>query len=84
MVAVVNGLAIAQLAAGNPDSGGTYESGYKTLPPMLSYVAGRMFLCAKSASAATAALAFAGYLLTASDLNSQLWRIGLALAVVVC
>ena len=83
VVAVVNGLAIAQLAAGNPDSGGTYESGYKTLPPMLSYVAGLMFLCAKSASAATAALAFAGYLLTALDLNSQLWRIGLALAVVV-
>jgi APA family basic amino acid/polyamine antiporter len=42
-----------------------------------------MFLCAKSASAATAALGFAGYLLSVLDLNSQLWRMGLALTAVV-
>lgn len=82
-VAIFNGLSSAQLAASHPVSGGTYEYGYKYLNPTLGFVAGWMFLCAKSASAATAALGFAGYLLSALDLNSQLWRMGLALAAVV-
>ena len=82
-VAIFNGLSSAQLAASHPVSGGTYEYGYKYLNPTLGFVAGWMFLCAKSASAATAALGVAGYLLSVLDLNSQLWRIGLALTVVV-
>ena len=40
-------------------------------------------MCAKSASAATAALGFAGYLLSVLDLNNELWRMGVALAAVV-
>lgn len=83
LVAIFNGLSSAQLAASHPVSGGTYEYGYKYLNPTLGFVAGWMFLCAKSASAATAALGFAGYVLTLLDLNSQLWRMGLALAAVV-
>ncbi len=87
LVAVCNGLSSAQLAATYPQSSGTYESGYKYMNPTLGFVAGWMFLCAKSASAATAALGFAGYLLSMlnlnSQLNSQLWRMGLALAAVV-
>jgi APA family basic amino acid/polyamine antiporter len=63
-VATCNGLSSAQLAASHPVSGGTYEYGYKYLRPWLGFAAGWMFLCAKSASAATAALGFAGYLLT--------------------
>ncbi len=51
----------AQLAAAHPVSGGTYEYGYRWLHPSLGFTAGLMFLCAKSASAATAALGFAGY-----------------------
>ncbi|MCA9079679.1 MAG: amino acid permease [Planctomycetaceae bacterium] len=62
-VAACNGLSSAQLAANHPVSGGTYEYGYRWLRPQLGFTAGWMFLCAKSASAATAALGFAGYLL---------------------
>ena len=83
LVAVCNGLSSAQLAANHPVSGGTYEYGYKYLNPILGFVAGWTFLCAKSASAATAALGFAGYLLSMLHLNNQLWRMGIALAAVV-
>ena len=63
LVAVCNGLNSAQLAASHPVSGGTYEYGYKYLNPWLGFTAGWMFLLAKMASAATAALGFAGYFL---------------------
>lgn len=63
LVASFNGLSSAQLAANHPVSGGTYEYGYKFLHPMLGFTAGFAFLLAKSASAATAALGFSGYLL---------------------
>jgi basic amino acid/polyamine antiporter, APA family len=65
MVATCNALSSAQLAASLPVSGGTYEYGYVHLTPWLGFTAGWMFLCAKTASAATAALGFAGYLLQA-------------------
>ena len=61
LVALCNGLSSAQLAANHPVSGGTYEYGHRWLNPSLGFVAGWMFLCAKSASAATAALGFALY-----------------------
>jgi APA family basic amino acid/polyamine antiporter len=64
-VATCNALSSAQLAASHPVSGGTYEYGYEYLSPPFGFTAGWMFLCAKSASAATAALGFAGYLLHA-------------------
>jgi APA family basic amino acid/polyamine antiporter len=60
-VATCNGLSSAQLAANHPVSGGTYEYGHRWLSPYLGFSAGWMFLCAKSASAATAALGFATY-----------------------
>lgn len=63
VVATCNGLSSAQLAANHPVSGGTYEYGHRYLNPTLGFVAGWLFLCAKSASAATAALGFAAYLL---------------------
>src|SRR5688572_6223946 len=62
-VAACNALSSAQLAANHPVSGGTYEYGYRYLSPSLGFTAGWMFLCAKTASAATAALGFSGYLL---------------------
>ncbi len=63
LVATCNALSSAQLAASHPVSGGTHEYGYRYLHPALGFTAGWMFLCAKIASAATAALGFAGYLL---------------------
>ena len=65
LVATCNALSSAQLSASHPVSGGTYEYGYHFLKPWLGFSAGWMFLCAKSASAATAALGFSGYLLHA-------------------
>ncbi|KAF3884446.1 MULTISPECIES: APC family permease [Nostocales] len=67
-VATCNGLNSAQLAANHAVSGGTYEYGYKYLNPWFGFTAGWMFLLAKTASAATAALGFAGYLLTTTNL----------------
>jgi APA family basic amino acid/polyamine antiporter len=65
LVALCNALSSAQLAASHPVSGGTYEYGYAYLRPEFGFTAGWMFLCAKCASAGTAALGFAGYLLDA-------------------
>lgn len=56
-VATFNGLSSAQLAAIHPVSGGTYEYGYQFLNRQLGFTAGWLFVLAKSASAATAALA---------------------------
>ena len=61
-LATCNGLSSAQLATAHPVSGGTYEYGYRLLAPPAGFTAGWMFLLAKSASAATAALGCAGYL----------------------
>ena len=62
VVAACNGLSSAQLAAAHPVSGGTYEYGYQYLNPQFGFTAGWMFLLAKSASAATAALGAAAYI----------------------
>lgn len=63
LLAAANALSTAQLAAAHPVSGGTYEYGYRLLSPALGFTAGWLFLLAKSASAATAALGLGGYLL---------------------
>ncbi len=72
MIAVCNGFNSAQLAANHPVSGGTYEYGYKYLNPLLGFTAGWLFLLAKSASAATAALGFSGYLINTFGLDNNL------------
>lgn len=82
VVAAFNGLSSAQLAASHPVSGGTYEYGYRYLHPALGFTAGWMFLSAKSASAATAALGFAGYLLHGLGYSGTAPRIVVALALV--
>lgn len=82
VVATCNGLSSAQLAANHPVSGGTYEYGYRWLHPALGFTAGWMFLCAKSASAATAALGFAGYLLNLLGQNTPNALIPLAAGIV--
>ncbi|MBJ7268021.1 MULTISPECIES: APC family permease [Idiomarina] len=60
--ALMNGLSSAQLAVAHPVSGGTYEYGYQFLNPFSGRIAGILFVIAKSASAATAALAVAWYI----------------------
>ena len=80
LLALCNGLSSAQLAAAHPIAGGTYEYGYKFLHPRLGFTAGWMFLLAKSASAATAALGCVAYLLVwipGNDIPEQIWlRVG--------
>ena len=83
LVATCNGLSSAQLAANHPVSGGTYEYGYQYLNPWLGFTAGWMFLLAKTASAATAALGFSSYLLNALGLSDRSLHIPFALAAVV-
>lgn len=62
IIALFNGLSSAQLAAAHPVSGGTYEYGYQFLNPASGIIAGGLFIVAKSASAATAALVVAWYI----------------------
>lgn len=83
VVAIFNGLSSAQLAAAHPVSGGTYEYGYRLLTPWLGFTAGWTFLWAKSASAATAALAVAGAIGRLLGWESLLTRVILAEALVV-
>ena len=65
LVAACNGLSSAQLAAIHPVSGGTYEYGYQFLNHDFGFIAGWLFVIAKSASAAAAAIAIGSAL--------QLW-----------
>lgn len=62
VVAVFNGLSSAFLAGRFPVAGGTYEYGHRALNQWLGFSAGWLFLLAKTASAATAALGIALYL----------------------
>lgn len=83
LVAILSGLSSAQLAAVHPVSGGTYEYGYRFLGPLAGFLAGWTFLAAKSASAATAALGAAGYVLTASGGGGGHGTVALALGWVL-
>jgi APA family basic amino acid/polyamine antiporter len=83
LVATCNALSSAELAANHPVSGGTYEYGYRWLTPSLGFTAGWMFLCAKTASAATAALGCAAYSLHVLGLEPQRLLIPIAVAIVL-
>ncbi|MET0566927.1 MAG: APC family permease [Acidimicrobiia bacterium] len=62
VVAVFNGLSSAFLAGRFPVAGGTYEYGYRALGPSWGFTAGWLFLLAKTASAAAAALGVSEFL----------------------
>jgi basic amino acid/polyamine antiporter, APA family len=62
VVGAFNGLSSAFLAARFPVAGGTYEYGYRTLGPSWGFTAGWLFLLAKTASAAAAALGASAFL----------------------
>jgi APA family basic amino acid/polyamine antiporter len=83
-VAMFNGLSSAQLAAAHPVSGGTYEYGHRLINRRVGFTAGWLFMAAKSASAATAALGFAGYLLATLGVDGGRWaRVGIGIAALV-
>ncbi|MEM9915346.1 MAG: APC family permease [Planctomycetota bacterium] len=84
ILAVCNGMSSAQLAAEHPVAGGTYEYGHRVGWPALGTVAGFMFLVAKSASCATAALGLAGYVLHRFGVETaDTLQIAGALAVII-
>ena len=78
LLATANGLSSAQLASAHPVSGGTYEYGYLWLSPAFGFSAGWMFMLAKSASAATAALGLSGYLLDLLGMAPGAWNVAVA------
>lgn len=78
-VAVFNGMSSAFLAGRFPVAGGTYEYGYRALNQWLGFTAGWLFLLAKTASAATAALGVALYL----GVDSPLVPIAAVLVIMV-
>ncbi len=80
VVATCNALSSAQLAANHPVAGGTFEYGYKWINSYAGFTAGWMFLLAKGASAATAALGFAGYLLLGTGAGTD-WIVPVALLI---
>jgi APA family basic amino acid/polyamine antiporter len=81
LVAMFNGLSSAHLAGRFPVAGGTYEYGYQALGPFWGFTAGWLFLLAKTASAASAALGVALYL--GIDLDRRLIAIGSVVVVTV-
>jgi basic amino acid/polyamine antiporter, APA family len=83
LVASLNALNSAQLAASHPVSGGTYEYGYRYLNPAFGFLAGWMFVCAKSASASAAAIGLAGYFLAMVQWQDWLHPNFIAIPVIV-
>jgi APA family basic amino acid/polyamine antiporter len=83
LTAFLNALSSAQLASNYPISGGTYEYGYRTINQWFGFSAGAMFICAKSASAATAALGFSGYFLNFFGIEAPLIRTSLAIIITI-
>lgn len=63
LVAWLNAISSAQLAAQFPTSGGTYAFGREMLGPWWGYLAGWSFVVGKLASSAAIALTFAAYVL---------------------
>ena len=61
IIAALNGLSSAQLARIYPQSGGTYEYGYRLLHPALGFSAGWMFLISKLSAASIVAIGFGSY-----------------------
>lgn len=83
-VAACNALSSAQLAAAIPVSGGTYEYGYRLVHPIVGFIAGWMFLCAKTASAAAAAMASALYLQSMFPQLNTFSAISIAMTITLC
>ena len=82
LLALGSELSAAQLSINRSATSGTYEYGQRYLSPWLRFTVGWAFLLAKVASAATAALGFAGYLLNALGQTEILWLMPIALLLI--
>jgi basic amino acid/polyamine antiporter, APA family len=71
-VATFNALSSAQLAAKFPQSGGTYEYGYRLLNPKMGFAAGWMFLLSKLAAGGVVAIGFGSYFYQLFPIGSPL------------
>lgn len=71
-VATFNALSSAQLAAVYPQSGGTYEYGYRLLNPIMGFSAGWMFLMSKLAAGSVVAIGFGSYFYQVVPIGSPL------------
>lgn len=83
LLALCNAFSSAQLAANYPTSGGSFEFGYRVIAGPVGFTAGWMFLIAKSASAATAALGAGGYLLGFFSGGQGEWVIPVAILIIL-
>lgn len=72
IVAYLNAMSSAQLAASYPTSGGTYVSAGARLGPWWGYTAGWGFVVGKTASSAAMALVFAAYLVPEQGFGQRL------------
>lgn len=72
IIATFNALSSAQLAAVYPQSGGTYEYGYRLLHPTLGFSAGWMFLMSKLAAGSVVAIGFGSYVYQLVPVGSPL------------
>lgn len=61
VIATFNALSSAQLASVYPQSGGTYEYGYRLLSPGFGFSAGWMYLMSKLAAGGVVAVGFGSY-----------------------
>lgn len=83
LLALCNAFSSAQLASNFPTSGGSFEFGYRMISGPVGFTAGWMFLIAKSASAATAALGIGGYFLGFLPVQHEGLTLPFAIAVIV-
>lgn len=83
IAAACNGLSSAQLAMNFPRSGGTYEYAGRMLSPWAGFLAGWLFLAAKSTSAAATAIGFGAYVGQATGLPPLAVSLTLAGATIV-
>lgn len=82
-LATLNGLSTAQLAAKYPVSGGAYEYARGEISPFVGFLAGWLFLIAKSASASTAALGAVAAISSILGLGLSRQEMGISAACVV-
>jgi APA family basic amino acid/polyamine antiporter len=81
LAATCNGLASAELAMNFPRSGGTYEYARRMLSPWAGYLAGWLFLAAKTTSAAATAIGFGAYVGSATGAPPPVVSLALVAAV---
>src|SRR6185295_12762951 len=82
IAAACNGLSSAQLAMNFPRSGGTYEYAGRLLSPWAGFLAGWLFLAAKTTSAAATAVGFGAYLAQVLPIPPLAGSLTLALATI--